>query len=125
MDVVKRNIDSFPVRLLAVEALQGECLNGDRDVLKELQTGEKSPKQIEEELLGERRMINQFIHRSRQFFGSFREKSDHDPRHGPFVMESCQIPKLLPSAKREAMGMKWRYTPSRRPFAHSNSAPFN
>jgi hypothetical protein len=42
MDVVNRNIDSFPVRLLAVEALQGECLNGHRDVLKAYKLGRKA-----------------------------------------------------------------------------------
>jgi hypothetical protein len=109
MDVVNRNIDHFPVRLLAVEALQGEWLKGHRDVLKEFQTAEKSLKQIEQELLGERRMISQFIHRSGQFFGSFRERWDDVPRDGPFVQESYRIAKFLPSATWEAIEMKRRY----------------
>jgi hypothetical protein len=109
MDVVNRIIDSFPVRLLAVEALQGECLNGHRDVLKELQTGRKAVKQIQEELLGERGMISRFIESSRQFFGSFRERWEENPRYGLFVLESYEIMKLLPSATRKAVEMKKRY----------------
>jgi hypothetical protein len=125
VDVVNRNIDNFPVRLLAVEALEGECLNDHRDVLKEFQTREKSTRDIQEERLAERGKIGRFLELSRLFSGRFRERWDEYPGYGSFVHESYRIAKFLASARWEAMEMKNRYPTFVDPLAHSNSAPFN
>jgi hypothetical protein len=67
-EMINRITDSFPVRLLAVQALKGGCLNGHRKLMKQLQQSQRTAEQIAEDRDEEKSAIRRFLESSRHFF---------------------------------------------------------
>jgi hypothetical protein len=97
IDVVNRLVDSFNVRLLAVEALQGECLNGHREIMRRLRR-EVTPEQIRNEMEKERLGIRKFVDDSRVFFGSFPSEWIEIHRYQRLMRVSYEVVHNLPWA---------------------------
>jgi nitrate/nitrite-specific signal transduction histidine kinase len=101
METVNLIIDSSPMRLLAVQALQGACLNGHREIIKELRE-EKRPGEIAADLETERTKIDRFISHIREFPIMLSDTVERGTLLKVCVIQSCRIVELLPLATLQA-----------------------
>jgi hypothetical protein len=108
MDVINRTVDSFSVRLLSVCALDGACLNGHRDILRQVGK-EKTAIHLAQELRDEKRDIGIFIRDSRHFFHTFLDHWNRDPNYKKLVCDSYWIVNGLPQKTRIATKILERY----------------
>jgi nitrate/nitrite-specific signal transduction histidine kinase len=78
------------MRLLAVQALQGACLNGHREIIKELRE-EETPGEIAADLETERTKIARFISRSREFFFMLSDTVERGTLLKVCIIQSCRM----------------------------------
>ena len=122
LDVVNNMVDDFEPRLRACVAVQGQCLNRYKPVLRGFRRSEQSGEEEIQRLGREQQMMDNFLQRSRQFFEANREKFaltlnvQHAARTALYEneganrllwQESCQIIRLLPASVLRKCGLPW------------------
>ena len=122
LDVVNNMVDDFEPRLRACVAVQGQCLNRYKPVLRGFRRSEQSGEEEIQRLGREQQMMDDFLTRSRQFFEANREKFaltlnvQHAARTALYEneganrllwQESCQIIRLLPASVLRKCGLPW------------------
>ena len=122
LDVVNNLVDDFEPRLRACVAVQGQCLNRYKPVLRGFRRSEQSGEEEMQRLVREQQMMDEFLTRSSQFFEANREKFaltlnveyaagialyENERANGLLWQESCQIIRLLPASVLWKCGLPW------------------
>ena len=103
METINAAIDSFPVRLKAVEALRGQSLNGHRDVIRDLHTGARTVEQVLMEREEEANAVETFVAESRDLFEN-RAPGARGMAVCPLALRSYEIVRKLPEVTRREAG---------------------
>jgi inhibitor of nuclear factor kappa-B kinase subunit alpha len=96
METVNLLVQRFSVSLSVIEALTGGCINGHRNLVKQLGTGAQTVKQIKWSLEDEKTRIKGFVDSSQQFFNTFTQLGENRADNTTYTSESFQIVKMLP-----------------------------
>lgn len=96
MDTVNHLVDSFSVSLCVVEALDGGCINGHRNIAKQINSGEQTAYQVKYALQEERMKIENFLEYSRDLFVTNPQHSIYHSNYKKYVRDSCDIVRQLP-----------------------------
>ena len=121
LTVINNLVGDFEPRLRACVAVQGQCLNRYKPVLRGYRLSQQSGDEEVQRLVSERQMMDEFIAQSTQFFDERREQFpltlgvNHDStsiyekeQTGRLLWEaSCQIIRLLPLSVRNKCGLPW------------------